>query len=759
MTQRAIDFLLVGGGTASVSAADTLRREGAAGSILMVCGEQFAPYQRPPLSKRILLGASEDVLPLRPEAYYRDLDIQMAQGMTVTAVDPAAHDVTLASGEHLHYGQLMIATGARPRMLAAARTDLGGVYTLHTRLDAERVRASALVARRAVVVGASYLGLEVALSLHALGLEVTMVERGSVVLRHLKSLQLSSYFLRHARDAGIRLLLQDRISQCEEEHGHVSAVVTAAGERLPCDMVVSCIGVQACTDFLVDSGLELDHGWIVVDEQLRTNVPDVYAAGDVTSFFDPVFGRRRHIEHADNAHKQGRLAARNMLGQRLRYDEVSYFFCEVGEIGFNVLGEPEEGSRHVGRGSLAERSYALFYLAEGGVPRALFSMGRPADETRTAESFIRHRTPLEAAERELANPAFPLNRIPAQTVLILQGGGALGAFECGVVRALEEKGIYPDIVAGVSIGALNGAIIASHPRHATDALESFWADLTVATARYLPTEAARGAALMNILMFGVGNFFTPRWTPTWRNFGRTPLDWTSFYDTAPMKQLITRYVDFSRLRQSPVRLLVSAVNVATARLEVFDNYVDDLTPEHLLASGSLPPGFPWTTIDGQQYWDGGIVSNSPLDLVIDRCGPDGKRVFVVDLFSEVRELPANLMEVFARRDEIVYAERIRSDTRQQELVSAYRALVQHILDYVDPETLAKIRQRPRYIELMGNDTQTSVIRLVRRGRVGEHSSRDYDFSDIAIRASLAEGYALTRETLERLGEEESPAGK
>ena len=147
-----------------------------------------------------------------------------------------------------------------------------------------------------------------------------------------------------------------------------------------------------------------------------------------------------------------------------------------------------------------------------------------------------------------------------------------------------------------------------------------------------------------------------------------PVLWTSFYDTAPMRELITRYVDFSKLRTSAVRLLISAVNVETAELEIFDSFVDDLTPDHIIASGSLPPGFPWTVIGGKAYWDGGIVSNSPLDLLIDRCGPDGKRVFVVDLFGSRKSLPSNMMEVLTRRDEIVYSERVRSDFRYRETV-------------------------------------------------------------------------------------------
>ena len=302
-----------------------------------------------------------------------------------------------------------------------------------------------------------------------------------------------------------------------------------------------------------------------------------------------------------------------------------------------------------------------------------------------AEGLIRYRVNVAKHRASLGDPDFLLDAITVQTVLVLQGGGALGAFETGVVKALESENIFPDIVAGVSIGALNGAIIAANPRHATEALESFWRELTVAPPPLPFEDLRRAATASQILMFGVPNFFKPRWMP--------PFDgafecWTSFYDVSPIRRLITKYVDFKALKLSPVRLLVGAVDVATGRLEVFDGYVDDLTADHVLASGSLPPGFPWSVVDGKAYWDGGIVSNSPLDLVTDRIGPNGKQIYVVDLFSSNAPLPGNLMEVMARRDEIVYAERVHNDLRIRELSDAYREMVTLVLSHVDLDTRA-----------------------------------------------------------------------
>ncbi|MGC1303875.1 MAG: FAD-dependent oxidoreductase [Caulobacteraceae bacterium] len=747
MTLRQVDYLLVGGGLASATAAATLRLEGATGSILILSAEPLLPYYRPPLSKQFLLGTADEAqLYVHPEAFYREQRIDLELNTVVTAVDTGEQVVTTAQGERTHYGRLLIATGAKPKTLEVPGVALGGIHYLRLKTDCDAIRQRlASGAKAAVVIGASFLGMEIAMSLIAAGLEVTIIEAVDRVLLHLEAPTVSEYFRHHAEDKGASVLLGDTAIAFHGD-GRVREVETASGRRVPCDFVVVSVGVSPNSDFLQSSGVALEDGLVIVDELLRASAPNVFAAGDVTNFYDPVFARRRHIEHWDNAVKQGRLAGKNMLGRRLRYDEVSYFFCDVGDISFSVLGAPEEGDERLARGALEAGSLALFYLKDD-VPRGLFSVGRPADETREVEGLIRYRVNLRSAKPHLGDPAYRLDQIPTQTVLILQGGGALGAFECGVVKALEEKKIFPDIVAGVSIGALNGAIVAAHPGHATEALEAFWSDLAVKAPFFSSGEAGRAITSAEILMFGVPNFFRPRWYDSFLNPMALSTNWTSYYNTAPMKALISKYVDFSRLKASPVRLLIGAVNVTTAELEVFDSYVDDLTPDHVLASGSLPPGFPWTMVDGKPYWDGGIVSNSPLDLVIDRCGPDGKRVFIVDLFAGERALPENIMEVMARRDEIVYSERVRSDLRLREMASGYRTLIDAILGYVEPALLTKIKQRPLYIELMGDGAPTSITRFVRAGSAAEPSSRDYDFSDTAIRLNQAGGYALVKQTL------------
>lgn len=471
--------------------------------------------------------------------------------------------------------------------------------------------------------------------------------------------------------------------------------------------MVVAIGVTPKIGFLRDSGIVLGDG-ILVSQHLETNVPGIFAAGDVANFFDVVFKERHRIEHWDNAAKQGRFAARNMLGRRLAYYEVPYFFCNILDLSFNFLGSARESDERILRGSMSGRSFALFYL-KNNVLCASFSMGRPASETFAAELLIRDRASLHSIKESLPDTNFPLESIPTQTILILQGGGALGAFECGVVKALEEANIRPDVIAGVSIGAFNGAIVASNFDQAAAVLEAFWNELALLTPCGPTEEWRRAMSSLWTIWFGSPHFFWPNWLLPQE---RVPWNWTSLYDTAPVKTLLAKYVDFNKLKESPIRLMVGAVNVETAELGVFDSYADEITADHILASGSLPPAFPWTTLQGQHYWDGGIVSNSPLEFVNERCGEASKRVFIVDLFASQQALPKNLAEVVMRRDEIIYAERVRNDMRLRERMSDFRGLVEDIMESVEPESYERVRQDPRFIQLMADAAPTTITRIV-----------------------------------------------
>src|SRR5262245_27287899 len=201
-------------------------------------------------------------------------------------------------------------------------------------------------------------------------------------------------------------------------------------------------------------------------------------------------------------------------------------------------------------------------------------------------------------------------------------------------------------------------------RHSTAIrIEAFWRELSLDTLDIPNEELRRAVSSLQSVMFGAPHFFRPRWFEPILSPTQLPIKWTSFYDPSPLKATLSKYVAFDKLRDSPVRLVLTAVDVETGQLAVFDSYVDEITPEHILASGSLPPGFPWTTINGKHYWDGGLLSNSPLDQVVEIGGLTGKNVFIVNLWLEKRALPNSIPEVVARRDEIVFAERIRWNSR------------------------------------------------------------------------------------------------
>ncbi|AOJ07919.1 FAD-dependent oxidoreductase [Burkholderia mayonis] len=735
---RDVDYLLVGGGIASVTAARSLRGEDASASIAILCGEPVLPYQRPPLSQEFLIGTEQAAtITLHDAAFYASQRIDVVLGARAERLDLAKRIVRASNGAAFRYRKLLIATGATAKMPALPGIELDGVYVLHTIAQAEALKDAVAHARSATVLGGGFLGVEIAATLQTLGLQVTLVEHEPELMPTLCAPALASHFDALCKARGIDVLTGHEVRRVLGTQ-RVEAVETSDGETRPCDLFVAAIGVTPNCGWLEGSGLALGDG-IEVDAFLQTTDPNVFAAGDVAHFDDPIFGVRRRIEHWDNAMRQGKIVARNMLGHRLPYRDVSIFYGSVFGLSYNLLGYQAGVTETIERGSFDDRSYALLYLADD-VLRAAFTIDRPAVEIAALNDAIRLRVNVGAQKAKLSDPNFPLDKLPVQTMLILQGGGALGAFECGAVKALEQHGVRPDVISAVSIGAFNGAIVASHPKGAVKALEAFWRDLSIALPSLYGSPWHQAWLSSYVLSFGVPNFLKPQWSQL--GFGIDPLraKWTSFFDATSIEKLVARYVDFDSLGTSPTRLLISAVDVETGEPRIFDSYVDRLSPAHLLASGSLPPGMPWTVVDGRPYWDGGVISNSPLDLVIERCGQIGGRVFIIDLFSGTKTLPTNLVEVMLRREEITYMDRVRNDLRFEEYASDFGDLVDGILAHVDEQAANEIRQKPLYIRLMGNRAALDIARIT-LNRDGQLSFiEDYDFSSDAIAQLQKQGY-------------------
>lgn len=334
-------------------------------------------------------------------------------------------------------------------------------------------------------------------------------------------------------------------------------------------------------------------------------------------------------------------------------------------------------------------------------------------------------------------------------ILVLQGGGALGSYQAGVYEALCEAAFEPEWVAGISIGAINAALIAGNPpERRIERLRAFWETVSAGiTARpWFPGEQARAAfneaAAGWIAAVGVPGFFTPRFPPAAFYPAGAP-EALSLYDTAALKGTLERLVDFDRINADGTRLSVGAVNVRTGNFAYFDNRRDTIGPEHIMASGALPPGFPPVEIDGEQYWDGGIVSNTPLQYVLDEERRRDLLVFQVDLFPARGPMPRSLAEATEREKDIRFSSRTRLNTDNAVEIHRAKAAVRALIAKLPPE-LRKDAD-VAYLEEVSQENATSVVQLIYRSKAYERNSKDYEFS----RATMLEHWASGRNDVRR----------
>jgi NTE family protein len=341
--------------------------------------------------------------------------------------------------------------------------------------------------------------------------------------------------------------------------------------------------------------------------------------------------------------------------------------------------------------------------------------------------------------------------LPEETILVLQGGGALGAYQAGVFDVLAERAETPQWVAGISIGAINAALIAGNPpEHRVERLRAFWEQVSATVAG--PTVAWPGPARIwqnrgsaaTAMVFGVPGFFTPRIPPAVFQAPGTP-GAISVYDTEPLRDTLGRLVDFDRLNDGGMRLSVGAVNVRTGNFAYFDTAHERLDVRHIMASGALPPGLPPIEIDGEYYWDGGLVSNSPLQYVLDQPGRGRRVCFQVDLFPARGALPGDLSQVNEREKDIRFSSRTRMNTtvelQMQAIAQAARRLVAKLppklRDDPDAKALAELRC----------EAEVAVVHLIYRSKQYETQSKDYEFSRLSMQEHWDAGRADTEQTL------------
>ena len=355
-------FVIAGASLAGAKAAETLREEGFDGRVVLIGAEQERPYERPPLSKDYLRGESgRDQVYVHEEGFYDEHDIELRLGRTAEALDPAARRLTLDGGETLDYDALLLATGAEPRRLGIPGADLEGVLTLRTVADSDALRARLDRGGSVVVIGAGWIGAEVAASARQRGLDVALVDQVSVPLERVLGAELGAVYRDVHADQGVELLLGNGV-EAFEGGSAVERVRTSDGRVLECDFVVVGVGVQPRTQLAADAGLAVDNG-ILVDDRLRAGVPGVFAAGDVANAHHPHYGERVRVEHWANALNQGPAAARSMLGKEEPYDKIPYFFSDQYDVGMEYAGLATSFDRIVYRGEPASREFIAFWLA------------------------------------------------------------------------------------------------------------------------------------------------------------------------------------------------------------------------------------------------------------------------------------------------------------------------------------------------------------------------------------------------------------
>jgi 3-phenylpropionate/trans-cinnamate dioxygenase ferredoxin reductase component len=399
-------FIIVGASLTGAKAAETLRTEGFEGQLVLIGAENERPYERPPLSKDYLRGEAErDKVYVHEAGFYAEQDVDLRLGRTALTVDLQAQEVALDDGERLHYDRLLLATGAEPRRLSILGSELDGVHYLRTLEDSDGLRARLDQGGSVVVIGAGWIGAEVAASARQRGLDVAVIESASVPLERVLGPEVGAVYRDVHTDHGVQMLLGTGVEAFEGD-GAVERVRTTDGRALECDFVVVGVGAQPRTHLAEQAGLEVDNG-ILVDEHLQTSAPGVFAAGDVANAQHPLYGERVRVEHWANALYQGPVAARAMLGQQAVYDRLPYFFSDQYDVGMEYSGLARSWDRVVFRGDPADREFIAFWL---GGDRVLAGMNVNVwDVADPIQRIIRRR--VAVTDERLTDPDVPLDEL------------------------------------------------------------------------------------------------------------------------------------------------------------------------------------------------------------------------------------------------------------------------------------------------------------------------------------------------------------
>ena len=405
-------YVIVGGGLTAARAVEGIREHDEKGSIVVVTEEERLPYERPPLSKGVLKGDEElDSVFTHPEEWYSDNDVELRLGDPATSLDANAHLVTLRSGESLSYDKVLLATGSSARALKAPGADLEGVLYLRELQESTALKEAFVDGARVVIVGAGWIGLEVAAAATDAGCAVTVVEPQAAPLLGVMGEQVGGWFADLHRSHGVTFRFGEGVERLEGT-GRVETVVTTAGERLPADVVVVGVGITPNTGLAEGAGLDVDNG-VVTDAALRTSGDGVWAAGDVANWASTTLGTHVRVEHWANANDGGLAAGRSMAGADVTYDPIPFFFSDQYDVGLEYAGYVPRGSGEevVLRGEPSSNEFMAFWVvADGDGVRVLAGMHVNVWDTIDAvQQLVRDRTVVD--RDRLADTTIPLGEL------------------------------------------------------------------------------------------------------------------------------------------------------------------------------------------------------------------------------------------------------------------------------------------------------------------------------------------------------------
>ena len=369
--------VIIGAGHGGVQAAASLREEGYDGRITLIGDEAELPYHKPPLSKTFIKDAQAKPQILRAEAFYSGASIDLLFGKSVESIDPVSKRLKLASGGSLAFDKAILATGSRPRMLPIEGGPLAGVLSLRSVADARLIRTLAAIVEDVVIIGGGFIGLEIAATLAAGGRRVTVIEAQERLLARAVAPAISAHVAERLASFGVRVLTRTTVSRIEGEDGHVSAVLTSAGERIPARMLIVGIGVVPNAELAAAAGLVTANG-IRVDARMLTSAPDVLAIGDAASYRHWFTGSDVRLESVQNATDQARLAARTITGHADAYSAVPWFWSDIGDMKLQMVGLTAGSDRQIVSGEQADNKFSVFHYA-GPKLIGIESVNRPAD--------------------------------------------------------------------------------------------------------------------------------------------------------------------------------------------------------------------------------------------------------------------------------------------------------------------------------------------------------------------------------------------